>query len=275
MKIFLTILFYGVSQFLCSQNNFNWKLSSEKHHNFGDNISSWDIDLYDNIYIANESSLKKINLNGESLFSQSIKSFGEISSIHVVNPMKICIFSFDYQSNCFIDNTLTIIDECLDLNEINLQIANKISISNKRNRAWIWDSNNSNLIQISMTIPISIISKSSNLSEIINVKNPVFMEEIENHLFLFDDKNSLFVFDLFGSLIHQINDFSEDVLLAKNNTKLWSIENQILYRFEDDFSKVSIAKIPIQNIKNFKLSENYIYIQSNKGIHIYSIDKKK
>ncbi len=275
MKRFLIIFFYSVSQFLCSQNNFNWELSAQKHYNFGDNISSWDVDLYDNLYIANESSLKKINLNGESLFSQSIKSFGEISNIHVVNPMKICIFSFNYQSNCFIDNTLTIIDECLDLNNLNIQIANRISISNKRNRTWIWDSNNSNLIQISMTQPIEIISKSSNLSETIKVKNPVFMEEIDNHFFLFDNKNSLFIFDLFGSLIHQINDFSEDALLAKNNTKLWSIENQILYRFEDDFSKVMIAKIPFQNIKNFKLSENYIYIQSNKGIHIYSIDKKK
>ena len=107
------------------------------------------------------------------------------------------------------------------------------------------------------------------------VKKPVFMEEIENHLYLFDDKKTLFIFDLFGALIHEINNFSKHALLAKNNTKLWSIENQISYRFEDDFSKTSIAKIPIDNIDNFKLSENYIYIQSNMSIHIYSIDKKK
>ena len=275
MKIFLIILFSGASHFLFTQNDFKWELTKSFDWNSPYNISSWDVDLFNNIYIANESSLTKLNLNGESLFSQSIKSVGEISSIHMINPMKMSIFSFDYQTNCFIDNTLTIIDKCIDLTELNIQIANKISISNKRNRAWIWDSNNSNLIQISMTQPIEIISKSSNLSEIIKVKRPVFMEEIENHLYLFDDKKTLFIFDLFGALIHEINDFSMNALLAKNNTKLWSIENQVLYRFEDDFSKTSIAKIPIDNIDNFKLSENYIYIQSNKSIHIYSIDKKK
>lgn len=275
MKIFLIILFSGASHLLFTQNDFEWKLTANETWDFDHDISSWDVDLFNNIYIAYESSLTKLKLNGEPLFSQSIKSIGEISSIHVINPMKTSIFSFNYQTNCFIDNTLTIIDKCIDLTELNIQIANKISISNKRNRAWIWDSNNSNLIQISMSQPIEIISKSSNLSEIIKVKKPVFMEEIENHLYLFDDKNNLFVFDLFGTLIHQINDFSNNALLAKNNTKLWSIENQVLYRFEDDFSKASIAEIPIDNIDNFKLSENYIYIQSNKSIHIYSIDKKK
>ena len=106
-------------------------------------ISAWNIDQLNNVYVAEGSTLNKYNSDGNLIFSQSIKSIGEISSIDILNPMKIGVFSKEQQKICFIDNTLTLINECIDLSSRNLGFVNKIYPSNRQNIIWLWDSNNS------------------------------------------------------------------------------------------------------------------------------------
>ena len=61
--------------------------------------------------------------------------------------MKIGIFSIEQQKICFIDNTLTLINECIDLSIDDIGYVNKIYPSNRQNIIWIWDSNNSKILQ--------------------------------------------------------------------------------------------------------------------------------
>ena len=232
-------------------------------------ISSWNIDQLNNIYVAEGSTLNKYNSEGNLLFSQSIKSIGEISSIDVLNPMKIGLFSKNQQKICFIDNTLTLINECIALNEKNIGYVNKIFPSNRQNVIWLWDSNNSKILQIDNQNTKKTIIEISNLTGILNLKNPVFFREIDNQLHVVDLKKNMYVFDVFGSLIQNNYQLNKTEIISSNKNKILSIVDKKIYVYKADQNKKFFCKLTDIEALSFELNSNFLYVETNYGIEIF------
>ena len=89
LKILLIVNSLFLNFFSFSQDSTQFILhSSIETHN-----SIWDVDELGNTIVAEANEIKKYDLKGNLLFTQSIKSVGKITKLDARNPMKILFFS--------------------------------------------------------------------------------------------------------------------------------------------------------------------------------------
>jgi len=171
---------------------FDLKLVNE--YNLKQKIKNWTIDNIGNIIIQQGSTIIKIDSTGKHLFTQSIKSIGEISQISTINSMKLVLFSEEQQCLCLLDNTLTINGKCKYLDQYNIKNAKFIATSNRPNHIWIFDQYNTSIFLIDI-IQDKIIQKVENFAGIAGI-NTYFtsMQEYKNNLYL-EDKLEIYEFD--------------------------------------------------------------------------------
>lgn len=267
-----TIVCFSQNNFLKKKNNDNKKEQVEllKICTIKNKlISAWNIDQLNNVYVAEGSTLNKYNSEGNLIFSQSIKSIGEISSIDILNPMKIGVFSKEQQKICFIDNTLTLINECIDLSTRNLGFVNKIYPSNRQNIIWLWDSNNSKILQIDNLNTKKTIRETSNLNGILNLEKPVFFRELDNQLYVVDLKKNIYVFDVFGSLVPNNYNLNEKEIISSNKNKILSMIDKNLYVHNANQTKKKICKLMDIEALSFEVNSNFLYVETTYGIEIF------
>ncbi|NDA98935.1 MAG: hypothetical protein EBY31_07010, partial [Flavobacteriia bacterium] len=99
MKIRVTILFvYFI--FFVNHSQIIIEDTEEKNYTFLKAISVWNIDELQNVYLIQGNTLIKCDSSGKQLFSQSIKSIGNVAQIEPINALKIAVFSEEQQSIC-------------------------------------------------------------------------------------------------------------------------------------------------------------------------------
>jgi hypothetical protein len=236
MKIRITILFV---YFICFVNKAQIirEDSKLKYFDFNNSITVWNVDELQNLYLIQGNTLIKCDSSGKQLFSQSIKSIGNISQIEPINALKIAVFSEEQQSICLFDNTLTLNGECNYLDKFGIRNAKLIARSNRPNLFWIYDQFNSTLLLVDI-ISNKTIQKVENIKGLIlkgEEENEVEkIQEYNNHLYLIDSKETIYEFDqlmtLSGELKKHSNKLSfwEDQLIEieKNTTWITTLINK-------------------------------------------------
>jgi len=235
--------------------------SKLKHFNFKNSISVWNVDELQNLYLIQGNTLIKCDSSGKQLFSQSIKSIGNISQIEPINALKIAIFSEEQQCICLFDNTLTLNGECNYLDKYGIRNAKLIARSNRPNLFWIYDQFNSTLLLIDI-ISNKTIQKVDNIKGLIlkgEVENEVEkIQEFNNYLYLVDSKETIYEFDqlmtLSGELKKHSNKLSfwEDQLIEieKNTTWITSLINKEIKTFTSTD----------RNPKDIKIKGKFLYM---------------
>ena len=182
------------------------------------------------MYLIQGSTLIKCDSSGKQLFSQSIKSIGNVAQIEPINALKIAVFSEEQQSICLFDNTLTLNGECNYLDKFGIRNAKFIARSNRPNLFWIYDQFNSTLLLI------DIISNKT-IQKVENIKGQLFksnletevekIQEFNNHLYLFDSKETIYEFDQLMTLSGEFKyhskkiAFWENQLIEMEGNKTW------------------------------------------------------
>ena len=229
MKIRVTILFvYFI--FFVNHSQIIIEDTEEKKITFMKAVSVWNIDELQNVYLIQGSTLIKCDSSGKQLFSQSIKSIGNVAQIEPINALKIAVFSEEQQSICLFDNTLTLNGECNYLDKYGIRNAKLIARSNRSNLFWIYDQFNSTLLLIDI-ISNKTIQKIDNIKGLIlkgEEENEVEkIQEFNNHLYLFDSKETIYEFDQLMSLNGEIKyhskkiAFWENQLIEMEGNKTW------------------------------------------------------
>ena len=195
MKIRVTILFvYFI--FFVNHSQIIIEDNEEKNFTFLKAFSVWNIDELQNLYLIQGSTLIKCDSSGKQLFSQSIKSIGNVAQIEPINALKIAVFSEEQQSICLFDNTLTLNGECNYLDKYGIRNAKLIARSNRPNLFWIYDQFNSTLLLI------DIISNKT-IQKVDNIKGLILKGEEENEVAVdptdyADQSDDQVVADFFG-----------------------------------------------------------------------------
>ena len=266
MKLRVTILFvYFI--FFVNHSQIIIEDTEEKNFTFLKAFSVWNIDELQNLYLIQGSTLIKCDSSGKQLFSQSIKSIGNVAQIEPINALKIAVFSEEQQSICLFDNTLTLNSECNYLDKYGIRNAKLIARSNRPNLFWIYDKFNSTLLLV------DIISNKT-IQKVENIKGQLFkskhetevekIQEYNNHLYLIDSKETIYEFDqlmtLSGELKKHSNKLSfwEDQLIEieKNTTWITTLINK----------EIKIYTNPDNKHIDLKIKGKFLYMSTENKI---------
>jgi len=245
MKIRVTILFvYFI--FFVNHSQIIIEDTEEKNFAFLKAVSVWNIDELQNVYLIQGSTLIKCDSSGKQLYSQSIKSIGNVAQIEAINALKIAVFSEEQQSICLFDNTLTLNGECNYLDKYGIRNAKLIARSNRPNLFWIYDQFNSTLLLIDI-ISNKTIQKIDNIKGLIlkgEEENEVEkIQEFNNHLYLFDSKETIYEFDQLMTLSGEFK---------KHSKKIAFWDNQLI---EMEGNKTWITSLINKEIKTYKSTD--------------------
>ena len=244
--------------FFLSVFAFSQTLSEVKRYPISEG-ANWTVDGLENIIISEKDRLTKYDKNGKMLFEQSAKLFGQYDKVGMVNSLKIYGFSEVQQLVCFYDNSLTMLEKCIDLSEYDLINVSTVERSGQSDKMWAFDQVNSTLHLLSFS---GLLQSQAvkNLNGILNAENITQLIEWENKLFVLDHNKGIYVFDLYGTLIRFIEQenikwiqvFNEYVIcLVEEELKMISLRNE----------KSVVFPLTYKAVQSIFVDDNFIYLR--------------
>lgn len=256
------ILFYVIFNTISAQSQeVDWKLVQSYPI---EKAAVWTVDGIGNVITTKRDQLTKYGANGKILFEQSQKSFGRIDKIEPFNTLKFVAFSEQQQTLCFFDNSLTVMDHCIELADYDILNATQFATSGQSDKMWVFDQVNSTLLLLSLN-GLNQDQRIKNLMGILNSENIAQMIEIENKLFFLDTTSGVFMFDLYGTLINKIEKSNLKWIQFKgDNALLLSNSGLIIYNYIT--RKEETIALPSGDFYEFNFDGNSIYFRSETSI---------
>jgi hypothetical protein len=161
------------------------------------NYTDFNVDEAGNIYLViNESGLRKLDRNGDSVVFNDIKKYGKIYSVDVSNPLKILVY-YKATSTIVILDRLLSVRQVIDLRKSNIQQVKAIRLSYDNN-IWLFDELDSKIKKIADNG--KLLFESADLRNVFAAA-PSFQSIFDNNgsLYLYDPKQGWFVFDYYGA----------------------------------------------------------------------------
>ena len=245
---------------------YNWTL----HYSFPiSENENWNVDGFENYYVSENDILHKYNKEGEQTYSLSVKSLGRMKQLFIVNAMKVVHFSEEQQTLCYFDNTLSSMDDCIDLSEEGVVYASLVCSSNQSNKIWVLDNLNSTLNLLSLD-RMNQEQEIHNLKGILNMENISQMKESENRLYLLDKSKGIYIFGIYGSLIEFIPQESIQQFEVVGQTLFTLIENKLVIRaleFDESFT----ANLPVDEVIEIRHQNNMFYLRTKTNVHKFEL----
>lgn len=209
--------------------------------NLNSKVVYFEVDIYQNIYVVDKNStLSKLNSTGGFISSYGDGKFGSLTSINVLNPMKIMLFYKESGVILFLDEKLTPISEPFYLFEKNYQHISLASFSFS-NQIILFDPIDSKLFLLDFFMnEISqnqITVKDFNPTKLI----PIYEKGIVFH----DPLNGLIFFDSFGTFEKSISILTNAEIQISGN-KVGYFENNIWYEY--DFQNLDLRELKVENL---------------------------
>lgn len=224
----------------------------------------WTVDGIGNVITTKRDQLTKYGADGTILFEQSQKSFGRLDKIEPFNTLKFVAFSEQQQTLCFFDNSLTVMDHCIELADFDIINAVQFATSGQSDKMWVFDQVNSTLRLLSLN-GLNQDQGIKNLMGILNSETISQMIEIENKLFFVDTTTGVYMFDLYGTLINKIEKKDLKWVQFKNDNVLMLCDSGfIIYNYIT--TKEEKIALPTGDFYEFNFDGNSIYFRSESTI---------
>ena len=233
-----------------------------------DSMAYWNMDALGNHLVSLNGTISKIDTSGKIKYTQSIRSYGETASMVSINTMKLVHFSEEQQTLCFLDNTLTASENCLELSDRNIINATFVSSSSQPDKIWVMDQLNSTLYQL----PISGSDRTrqvGNLSGLLNFNTVDQLKEAGNKLYL-RTPEGIFILDIYGSLI--------DVIRQENITYIDANESHLYILSEGKLEILHVRTrattsilLPIPNVFQVKIVNGALFARTPKNVHKFEL----
>ena len=268
LKVGISLILIGflTISFAQKSDSAQWLMIGELE--IGEN-EKWAIDGLENCIITSKNVIQKYDSAGVLQFFQSSKSFGRLTSIQSINPMKWITFSEEQQLICLLDNTLTLSEQCIDLSGFGIGNATHIAVSSQPDKLWVLDQLNSRLLLLSLG-RTNQFQEISNLKGILNISMIASILEWNNELFLYDAAGIIYQFDVYGSLI-SANKFENIKGFAVKDNTLLLIQNNQLLLHNLAIPEKKLIDLPIKNVYEVKISGNFFYFRTENKIYKYTL----
>jgi hypothetical protein len=222
------------------------------------------IDSYKNAYTIKDRVLHKTGPDGNFVFNDY--QLGNLTSVDIINPLKIVLFYEDMNTVVFLDNMLSEIER---INFNNLAEYSNLSAATNagNNRLWIFNIDSQQLelfnyrsntkTTVSQPFAGKVFSQASNF----------------NYCFTLTE-SKIRMFNVYGSLLSEIDakGFTKIVQYEKNLIGLK--DNELFFIIE---KSINPLKVPISEnpIKDLQLTKDFLYIYDGNKLHTFSITQPK
>ncbi|MEY3425055.1 MAG: hypothetical protein RL679_413 [Bacteroidota bacterium] len=268
MKIAISIVLMGFFTISFAQKSDSTRWLKVSELEMGQD-EKWALDGLENCIITSKNVIQKYDSAGVLQFFQSSKSFGRLTSIQSINPMKWITFSEEQQLICLLDNTMTLSEQCIDLSGFGIGNATHIAVSSQSDKLWVLDQLNSRLLLLSLG-RTNQFQEISNLKGILNISMIASFQEWNNQLFLCDAAGTIYQFDVYGSLLSATKfENIQDFAVKENNLVL--VQNNQLLLYNLAVPEKKLIDLPIKNVFEVKISGNFFYFRTENKIYKYTL----
>lgn len=225
-----------------------------------------------NIYITKGNLLEKYDSQGKFLRSYTNKSFGNITSVDVSNPLRILVFYESFQQIIILDNMLVPSANPVSLESHGYLHTSLIS-SSHNNGMWIYDKQSFQIIRLDKNY--QPISKSQNIVQhVASAVNPSFLLECNNNVFLYDTAIGILVFDIYGSYIKTIPLIGLSGFQVSNNDIIYFKDGKLRsYNIKTLYESEII--LPTTDVLYARSEKEKLYLLKQKSLEIYYVKEEK
>jgi hypothetical protein len=222
------------------------------------------VDSYGNYYFINNNILFKQGSDGTLKFGDY--QLGKISSVDIINPLKILVFYRDLNTVVFLDNKLNEIER-INFNTLynNMNINTATNAGN--NRLWLFNLDTSQLELFNYrTLQKTIVSQP--------FAGDLYSQASNfNYCFILTD-SKLLTFNVYGSLLFEMESLGYEKIVQQNENLVALKENSLFYI---SGNSVKPIKIPLSEnkIKDLHLTQDLLYIYDGINILTYSLTYPK
>lgn len=269
MKLKLFILFFSVVFVNAGIGQIKFELVTE----FPTSIRDFTTDNLNKIYLIDNNQVFKLNYNGDTLYTYSNKTLGNISCLDVNNTLRPVLFFKENARIVVTDNTLSAQQNSYSLEDLNLYQTQLIATSLVDNGLWIYDQELFQLIKINKGF--ERIYESGNLEQILQKENlnPTQIIEHRDYVYMVCPEHGVLVFDIYGSYVKSVPVLSINEIQIENNTLYYQKENSYYGYNLISFEEVKI-ELPVESFEKIRLEKDRLIILSKSKIAIYSIGNK-
>ncbi|MCF6350171.1 MAG: hypothetical protein L3J23_03950 [Flavobacteriaceae bacterium] len=223
------------------------------------------IDNQENIYyIKNNILYKKMN---SKTITYSNLHLGKISSIDIINPLKIVVFYKNFNSIIILDDALNELSNNIDFNNILFKNISFVGTSTNSN-LWLFSEEDNNLMLFDYITKKVVLTKQLD-SEFKFLKA---CSNYQNIWLILEDK--ILKYNAYGSLIAQYNSKKIERAVATKNGLIYKNKGNLYQLFDTNKSEL-IAIDKDQIIKNFySKNNNLLYFFDGNVIYKHNFIKK-
>lgn len=233
----------------------------------------WHLDVLEYYFTSDNGTINKYSIDGKLMFSQSIKSLGQIKDFVSINTSKLIHFSEEQQTLCYFDNTLTKLDDCVDLTEEGLVNVTMISASSQPNKVWVFDSFNSRLVLLSLN-GLNQQQEILNVIGTLDIKSVSQIKERGNRLFVVDPTKGVYIFDVYGSLIEFIPEIGVIQVDGHEKAMFTLHKSKMRVRFFDS-NKFDDVVLPTADITEFMYRNQHFFFKAKESVHKFELQISK
>lgn len=256
--LFLFSFQFGIAQKLTLENTMH--LNADVFIGF---------DNYENLYFIKNKVLYKEGKEGSYQFN-SLKS-GRISSVDIINPLKIAVFFQETNTVVLLDNKLNEIERFAFHRTGDFFNAASATMAEK-NSLWVFnfdsqqlelfDTKSKTRKSVSQPFPGKYLDQASNF----------------NYCFILTDRK-LRAFNSYGSLLNEIPAENFEAIVQQNEN-LVALKNNNVYYIRDfalHKSKIPTEAVPFEipnpeiRIKDIQLNKNFLSIFDGQNLYIFSL----
>lgn len=232
----------------------------------------WTADILGNRYTCENGIMNKFDSSGVKVFSQSIKAFGGMSSLSVINTMKLVYFSEEQQLLCYLDNTLSQNENCIRLQDRGITYATVTSSSDRSNKMWVYDEINSQLVLIDLESDKQKPEIIENISSFVGISDELYMIERGGRLYLSNPASGIFIFDIYGTFLDRVAvtgvrsiDADENgVYYINTNGQIGFISGRTNHHLKSELPKADCLEIIVRG--------KLLYIRTSNFVYKYSVE---
>jgi hypothetical protein len=225
------------------------------------------VDNYKNNYSIKDRVLNKQGPDGNFLFNDL--QLGRITSVDIINPLKVVVFFQDTNTVVLLDNKLS---EIQRINFNNLpQFLNVSTATNAGNNSlWLFNVDTQQLelynygsklqTVVSQPFPGKLLSQASNF----------------NYCFTLTEKK-LRAFNIYGSILNEVPSEGYEKIIQQNENLVALKENSLYYlpdfAMRNDAISHETVKLPLTEItiKDLQLTNDFLYIYDGENLHTFKL----
>jgi hypothetical protein len=230
-------------------------------------IDICDSDYLGNFYFIHKDRITKFSSKLDTMFEQSFKVAGDLTSMDVGQSMKILLYAQDQNLIAYLDNTLTMNEGSISLGDKGLYMTELVTLSMLNNNIWIYNAENFALEKYNSNF--KQVFKSDNLSQLLYQELiPNYLVESEDQLYLNNPTNGILIFDVYGTFLKTIpiKGISKIRVLDK---KIFYIKDDFIHYYDEKTLNTDKFKLPVSGIDYFCVSSEYLVLYDGKYIHFY------